>query len=327
MYGIDKLKLVMNLDDVTIIQEDKFKITTQGDEILSLYYNQDYPYMLKIKINYRERESVIEFTGKVLLGQYHQLIRLSNIQTCIENINSLGIVNVNLNMDSDVVVCDVANDYQVDDVGALSTFIRGNLKNYNKYTPEVLYNGNIIIKNKAKTQQYRQQLTIYDKEREMSFVHNRRFLQEYYGDNNPFLNKCRFEVSLDSKKQIRSFLGIEDTKLKSVLLAAQSVNPIYDFLDDILEEDLGDSSATKYKEYQNLLVLKDNGYDIMKVHDKLKPMLSKKTKMSTTLKPLKKLLHKLEEAPNGYTRESVLKLVNTNSQITSSTICQFIKNS
>lgn len=324
MYGIDKLKLVMNLDDVIVIQDDKFKKTIQGDELLSLYYHQDYPFMLKIWINYCKCESVVEFTGKVLLGQYHQLIRLSNIRTCIENINNLGIVNIKLNMDSEVVVCDVANDVYVNDVGTLSTFIRGNLKNYNKYTPEVLYNGNLIIRNKAKTKQYRQELTIYDKNRNMSLADNSRFLREYYGGINPFMNMCRFEISLDSKKQIRSSLNINDTNLKSVLLAAQSINPIYNFLDDILEDNFGISCVNELEEYRRLTVLQDNDFDIIKVYNKLKTFCSKKTKMSSVIKPYRKLLEKIETSSGGYTRESVLKLINTTTQVTPSIICEFL---
>ena len=155
---------------------------------------------------------------------------------------------------------------------------------------------------------------------------NRQFLEEYYNDVNPFaLNNCRFELNLNSKEQIRSSLHISDTKLKSVLLAAQAINPIYDFLSDIIDEDATSvSKGSKVKDYYMSLALKDCGYDIKKVEARLKPYYSKGTKMRAIMKPYKKMLEDMKENPVKCTRDSVLNLVKKDTQITTKQILEYL---
>ena len=145
MFGIDKLKLVMNLENITNINEEKFTKKIKGEEITELTYTQKYPYLLNIKLNYRNNEAVIEFSGKVLLSEYHNLIRLSNITKCIDNINSLGLCKIKSFWNSDVVMCDVTNDYDVLNVKELTSYIRSNMSSYTKYNCSRKNNGNLII--------------------------------------------------------------------------------------------------------------------------------------------------------------------------------------
>ena len=318
MYGIDKVKLVMDLEDIDIIDEDLFTKKVEGDELVELTFKQIKPFALKCKIDYRKHEVVIEFTGKVLLSCYHQLIRLSNIKMCIDNINKLGICHIKSYMSASVVVCDITNDYEVCNVRELSEYIQNNLSSYKKYTPETLPNGNFVVKKNVTSKQCKKRLTIYDKGKEMYKSENRKFLEDYYNDVNPFSGKCRFELNLNSQAQIRSSLNISDTSLKSVLLAAQSVNPIVEFLSDILCEDIDfeGEQISSVEELKKYALLKICDFDIMKVRSMLDRYKAKGTKMRAMLKPYREILAKLSDKKPTYTRDVILNLVRTTTQIT-----------
>ena len=65
MITFDKLKLVADITAVVNYDETQFeKIEKEGSRTFKYY--QETPYLLAIKIDYQEREVVVEFTGKVL---------------------------------------------------------------------------------------------------------------------------------------------------------------------------------------------------------------------------------------------------------------------
>ena len=145
MFGIDKLKLLIKIEDVEIINENAFTKKIKGDELVELTYKQETPFYLMVKINYQREEAIVEFTGKVLLSEYHNLIRLGNIRKCFDNINALGICKINNYIIADTLKCDIANDVNVPDVKTLSKFIYSNINSYQKFTPEYIKNGNFIV--------------------------------------------------------------------------------------------------------------------------------------------------------------------------------------
>ena len=59
MFGIDKLKLLMKIEDVEIINENAFTKKIKGDELVELTYKQETPFYLFVKINYRQREACL----------------------------------------------------------------------------------------------------------------------------------------------------------------------------------------------------------------------------------------------------------------------------
>lgn len=58
-------------------------------------------------------------------------------------------------------------------------------------------------------------MTVYDKGKEISNADNRKFVADNHLEG-AFNGVCRFEMNLNSKKQIRDSLGIPDTKLRTV---------------------------------------------------------------------------------------------------------------
>ena len=318
MFGIDKLKLVMDAENVEIINEDAFVKKVLGDELIGLTYQQEYPFSLKIKIDYCRGEAVIEFSGKVLLSEYHNLIRLQNIHKCFDNIHSLGLCKINYYLSADVPKCDATIDVDNPYDKSIPKFITCNLSSNNKYIARHLPNGNFIVEKNVTSKQCKKRLTIYNKYFEMDKAKNRKFLKDYYGDENPFVKKnWRFELNLNSKEQIRTSLGIRDTKLISILLSAQQCNPIYYFLSEIIDEESTPIiEEGKIKDYHMSLVLKDCDYDIKKVEARLRQYYSKGTKMRAVLKPYKELLSAMSNRMGGCSRDKILNLVKTKTQIT-----------
>lgn len=318
MFGIDKLKLVMDVENVEIIREDVFVKKVLDDEIVGLSFQQEYPFSLKIKIDYCKSEAVIEFSGKVLLSEYHNLIRLQNIHKCFDNIHSLGICKINHYLSADVPKIDATIDANNPYHKGLTEFITCNLSSNNKYIARHLPNGNFIVEKNVTSKQCKKRLTIYNKYLEMDKANNRKYLKDYYGDENPFVHKnWRFELNLNSKEQIRTSLGIRNTKLIDVLLSAQRCNPICDFLSEIIDEESTPViEEGKIKDYHMSLVLKDCDYDIKKVEARVRQYYSKGTKMRAVLKPYKQMLSAMSDRMGGCSRDRILNLVRTETQIT-----------
>ena len=112
MITFDKLKLVADISAVVGFDEGQFEKTEKNGFCTFKHY-QEVPYLLAIKIDYPEKEVVLEFTGKVLGSDYPKLISMDTIQQCFQAINSLGIITLDIDamMDAEVVKCDVTKDH------------------------------------------------------------------------------------------------------------------------------------------------------------------------------------------------------------------------
>ena len=113
MILFDKLKLICSLDIVENINEQEFQTIAKDGCVTSYKYQQDQPFYLLIRKDFLHNESVIEFTGKVLLDRYPELINLYNIRFCIEQINRLGLCEIDTDrlLETAIVAkCDVTTD-------------------------------------------------------------------------------------------------------------------------------------------------------------------------------------------------------------------------
>ena len=319
MFSLDRLMVVMPLEHVTVLDESVFNATIRHGEILKLNYSQKVPALLNIKIDYENSEAVIEFTGKILGERYKELIRLTNIKQCIDNINALRIVTVNREefIHAEVLKCDPTINVETDDIPALTKYIKNSIDNYDLYSAQPKRNGNFVLSKNVDTDKCKRRLTIYDKEREMNMARNKQFLQLYFNGQNPFIDVCRFEMNLSSKEAIRKVMDIENPTVWTVLLSARVKNPIYDFLDDLLADSTVERVIPDHKAYYYDLVLADNDNDIQKVYDKLKPLYAKGTKMSRVMAPIRERLSTRDYVMNLFTRDKVLDMVSSETKVSS----------
>ena len=90
MITLDKLKFTSNLNNITILDESKFDVKTKDGVVKEMSFTMTEPYELYVEADYQSYELVIEFTAKVLIENYPQLINKENIKQCLNNINALG---------------------------------------------------------------------------------------------------------------------------------------------------------------------------------------------------------------------------------------------
>ena len=322
MYALDKLKVVMPLESITILNEDRFTIKSQYGHIESRTYTQQIPVYLYIKIDYWKSEAVIEFTGKILGNRYEELIRLTNIKQCVDNINSFGIIRIDRDEISRAIVvkCDLTIDVDVSYIPALTSYIKNSISNYDAYTTKLKRNGNLILEKNVDTGKCKKRLTIYDKEKEMNMAKNRSFIGKYYNGVNPFVGKCRFELNLFAQEAIRKSLDIENTTVWNVLLSARVKNPIRDFLSEILIKNESNRHIPNVKAYYYDLVLDDNDNDMKKVYDKFKSLCAKGTKISRTIAPIQERLKTRDYTMILFSRNKILDMISSETRISSSDV-------
>ena len=292
MITFDKLKIVADIQAITVLDETRFEFIEKDGIVSSLKYYQEHPFLLKIKVDYECGEVVIEFCGKVLGKNYPKLISKETIKQCFQAIEALGFVEVDFAamMEADVVKCDVTKDIPVEDVPQVTDYIRSHIKNYQRYICRKMKNGNTVVEKNVVNRDYKKRMTIYDKEKEMCRSSNRPFVEKY-GLEDAFIGKCRFELNLDSKEQIRKSLHIADTKLKTVLSA--EADPINDFLDEVVEPQDAVTMSDK-KSYMTMLVLRDCDFDLEKVEAKMRAFhRSKGTVISKVMEPYKAMMEQI----------------------------------
>ena len=290
MQTFDRLKIVAAIDAIDVVNENVFVKTLVNDNVVSMKYYRETPSKLMIKVDYASGEMVMEFTGKILAHNYPHLI--SMVEECFRNIESLGFCrfDMDLLMRSEVVSCDVTKDVQCSDVRKVQSYIRSHISNYNKYVCRALKNGNVVLEKNVTTRKNKKRMTIYDKEQEMKKSDNTRFMQRN-GLTDEFVGKCRFEINLNSKEQIRNALHIEDTNLLIVLNS--ETNPILEFMDEAVCGSQGQKACSDWKSYQRYLVLKDCDFDLEKVEAKVRSLYKRGTKISDVMRPYREAYSQL----------------------------------
>lgn len=292
MITFDKIKLVADINAVVEFDDCQFEKTEKGGNITYKFY-QEAPYLLIIKIDCPEKEVVIEFTGKILGADYPKLISINTIRQCFQTINAMGFITLDVEamMDADVVKCDVTKDVYSDDVPRLTNYVRQHISSYQRFVCHRLRNSNLVVEKNVVTRKMKKRMTIYDKGKEMQKVENQRFV-EAYGLEGAFDGICRFEMNLNSKKQIRQALGTSSTKLQAVL--SSDANPIADFLDEVIETNRTPMAMTDKKTYLTMLVLKDCDYDLEKVEAKMRQLYtSRGTSISAIMQPYRQMMEQI----------------------------------
>ena len=94
MIKLDKIKIVSSIKNISNINEDKFQSTVKEGEIVEQKYFIQSPFNLYIEADYKDKELVIECTGKILKDDYPNLINKEHIRMDRSE-NNMGITGVN----------------------------------------------------------------------------------------------------------------------------------------------------------------------------------------------------------------------------------------
>lgn len=291
----DKMKLITSIDYISDINNTVFLATTNLDEVLYYKYQQDKPYSLLIMVDYCHNELVLEFTGKILLDKYPQLINRETIKYSLNNINKLNICKLDVEAilhNAEVVKVDVTKDIEAD-VNVINSTIRQNLTNYRKWAVKQ-YNSGVVLENVVSTQRYKKRLAIYNKGKELEKVNNINFIDSLTAKNeilSYFKGKVRFELNINTKQQIRQLLNIPNNNIQNVLNA--TANPILTVIDEAVKYEPQQQKAQTLRDYEHELLLKDCDYDMVRVEAKVRALSSKNTSITRMMQPYKELYKRL----------------------------------
>ncbi len=315
MITLDKIKIVSSSKHITITDNNRFESLYKGNEAVRYKFTQLQPFLLFIEANTRNRELVIEFSGKILKDDYPSLINRDNIKRCLSYINELGFClldTTGILAEGVVVKADITQDVPYSDCGELTKLLQVHITNFRKYRTRII-NGNLIIEKNVSTKSCKRRLTVYDKGKEIERAENRQFLS-LLSDKQRLLSyfegRIRFEMNLNSMEQIRKALHIRELSLAAVLGAAD-VNPIWEFLEQSLA-DTEPTGAAKYDSLKELLrgaLLQVCDYDIEKVEAQLRLHCSPNTHITQTLKPFRAQLERMNNAPSLNLKQTLRSLL------------------
>ncbi len=301
MITLDKIKIIAPIESVVEYNEDIFQAKIVKDTLIDLSYTQLTPYNLYVEVDYKENELVLDFSGKILLDKYPQLINQNTIRECLENINKLGICQLDIDTIlkyGEVCSIDVTKDITYQDCKGLCDYLRTHLCNHKRYLAQQIGN-NLVIKKNVKTRSYQRTLTIYDKHKEILKAENRPFVTLCGGEGfvADFMDKVRFELRLNSKDAIRKDLNITDNSIFSILNA--DARPIWNFIDTTIKEDSVADCCLTVRDCERLAMLEKHKGDLVSVAAELQAHTSTKTHISETMKPYRKLLQKISVTQSG----------------------------
>ena len=304
MLKFDKLKLVTKIDYIRDIDYSKFILNSKEDSILYYKYQQERPFYLLVMVNYQHNELVLEFTGKILLDNYTNLIDIYTAKDCLSQINRLGICHLNVESimtDSNVVKCDITKDIECGLMQDIITNVRQNLSNYMKWVTKPYRKEGITIENVVTTPRYKKRLIVYDKAKELQSANNRHFLNAVSNPNeilSYFNDKTRFELNINTMDQIRNLLNIPNNTLSAVLTS--KANPILSVIDEAIKYNISQQRTMTLRDYEHSLLLKECGYDMSAVEAKVRALSAKTTSITRVMKVYKDLYSQIqtEAAPN-----------------------------
>ena len=298
MITFDKLKIVTNIEDITDIDTTVFVTQTKDGEILYYKYRQETPYCLLIQADYNKQELVLEFTGKILMDDYPQLINRNNIVQCLETINGMGICRIDTEAilaHGEICKCDVTKDIPSTQMQEIIAQLKQSLTNYDKWTCAKYQGNGLVIYNTVKTDRYKKRLSIYDKQKELNKACNREFLNTISNKQqllDYFRDKIRFELNIDTKAQIRLLLGVMDNRLHSVL--SSNANPILTVFDEAIRQNENTAYHSDLKEYMMALLIRECHNDLEEVEAKIRAMTPKTVSIRKKMQPFRDLYTKMQ---------------------------------
>lgn len=298
MITFDKLKIVTNIEDITDIDTTVFVTQTKDGEILYYKYRQETPYCLLIQADYNKQELVLEFTGKILMDDYPQLINRNNIVQCLETINGMGICRIDTEAilaHGEICKCDVTKDIPSTQMQEIILQMKQSLTNYDKWTCAKYQGNGLVIYNTVKTDRYKKRLSIYDKQKELNKACNREFLNTISNKQqllDYFRDKIRFELNIDTKAQIRLLLGVMDNRLHSVL--SSNANPILTVFDEAIRQNENTAYHSDLKEYMMALLIRECHNDLEEVEAKIRAMTPKTVSIRKKMQPFRDLYTKMQ---------------------------------
>ncbi len=323
MVTFDRIKLRTNASYLKEKISGFSKIEKPNGIVRYVYSSKDdvrIPFLIYIE---EECDKLtIEFSSKILLGQYPKKICKTTIQDCLRNLTALGVCEVDVESvisESYVSSADITIDIpiQLDD-GLIDELDRKihNFRRYKRrrYSSGIVFSKDVI--NKATS------LTFYDKILELNLERNMRFLNLLSeGDRVKILDyyrgKTRVEAKVKCVKELRKILGVEKTKLMDVLCSNE--NPILRVFDDIFGsvDEQKEPLKMSLKDYSYRCILEVNNYDLCRIDMIIRSMVqkSRRYEVMETIRAVKEEMPETQPSRLPQLRQLINQCVSTDGRM------------
>ena len=206
-------------------------------EYYSSQGNNNIPFNLYIATNYSKQTLTIEFSSKILFGDYPKLITAETLPQCLYNLNDLGICIIDIDgvlKTGCITQADITKDVSLELTDDILTALNNNVGNYRRFKWQH-YDGKGITFTKDIIGRGKEEIKFYNKRKELSSTaQNRRFLDLLANREqveNYFSDKTRIEISMNTQPQIRNSLQIDNTYIPTFFTS--TANPLLSQFDKI----------------------------------------------------------------------------------------------
>ena len=196
----------------------------------------------------------VEMSAKILKENYFSLINLNTIENVFQNINALGLIEINVPESigsAAVLKCDVTTDLYIEDIPRYIRSLSAYKVNQ-KYDCEI-YPTSIVFDKRVKTPALREYLTFYDKATELK--RDRELLK--YVPIKDAKNKLRSESRCTNLQQIRN--AIEQTDLSLLSVLESEGNPNLKIFNRITQG-ISEVEHNAIENFQKLIDMKKTNY-------------------------------------------------------------------
>ncbi len=304
MVTLDRIKILTDKKHITKMDSNVTTTILKNNIGTAIRYSHKKPFNIYMNYSLQDNSCIIEFSSKVLLERYPELINKNNIHHCLQNLEKIGFCRIDIDgiiNDSELLTCDITKDIsgiiQPDRLAMKSCLI-----NHNKFRVQKYGNSGYTVDKMVKTSNRKLRIIIYDKGKELQKQTNAEFLGMLKDTDNLLAyydGKFRIEANINTKEQIRQLFQTENTYLLDVLNS--QANPLLTIFDEVFvfpdEPDQQNQvmpsplSHTKLKMVKNALLLEACEYDMEKVDLLLNNTLSPNTDKSKYRAELNKMLN------------------------------------
>ena len=304
MVTLDRIKILTDKKHITKMDSNVTTTILKNNIGTALRYSHKKPFNIYMNYSLQDNACIIEFSSKVLLERYPELINKNNIHQCLQNFENIGFCKIDIDSiinDSELLTCDITRDIS----GIIHPdrlAMKSCLKSHNKFRVQKYGNSGYSVDKMVKTSNRKLRIIIYDKGKEFRKKANAEFLSmvnEKEAMLAYFDGKFRVEANVNTKEQVRQLFLTETTNLLDVLNSP--ANPLLTLFDDVFtfpeEADQKNLSIPaplsfpKLKTVKNALLLEACEYDMEKVDLLLNTTLSPNTDKSKYRAELTKLLN------------------------------------
>lgn len=291
----------------------------RSGERTGIYYSSkddsNIPFNLFIAVSYPKQTLTLEFSSKILMERYPDLISKKTIKECLTNINKLGICEIDVDsiLSNGVITSmDVTHDADLILSDDVLNSLNSQVNNYRRFKWTHYDKEGITFTKDVKSKDCMETITLYNKEKEINTCQNKDFLNSLPQSQHIkdyFKGKTRFEVTLNTPKKIMSYLELTDTQISSVL--SSTANPLLIQFDRIFGNaysvaDFQQSNFDNYEDWSMKILIESYGGDLKRLEQDVRSKFTSRSGASKRMKKIETVYRAMVSTSNS---ESLIEKV------------------